>query len=325
MARYPDWIYRQSAVLPYRWRGDAVEVLLITSRSGQRWVLPKGIVDPGLSAPISAAKEAREEAGIEGAVWDRCVGRYRQRKWGGTCRIEVFPMRVTNEMEDWPEASLRRREWLSLKAARKRVRDEELGAILKGLRKELYARTQGDAEPAPTVIETPRLLYLFRHAKSSWDDPTLADFDRPLAARGRQACEAMSGYLRLADVEPELVLCSSATRTRETLAAIRTAIGEEAQTRFDDGIYHGGPRDLLEQLRGVSDAITTVMLIGHNPAMEELALELAGESNPAERARMAAKYPTAALAILMLEKDSWQSLGPATCHLHSFVVPRQLL
>ena len=135
----------------------------------------------------------------------------------------------------------------------------------------------------------------------------------------------MSEYLRLADVEPELVLCSSAARTRETLAGIRTAIGEEAQTRFDDGIYHGGAQELLEQLCRVPDTIRSVMLIGHSPAMEELALKLAGESNPGERARMQAKYPTAALAILVLEKDSWQGLGAATCQLHSFVVPRQLV
>ena len=90
-APYPAWIYRQSAVLPYRRRDGNLEVLLITSRGGRRWVLPKGIVEPGMTAPVSAAKEAREEAGIEGAVSERVLGSYRQDKWGGTCRIEVFP------------------------------------------------------------------------------------------------------------------------------------------------------------------------------------------------------------------------------------------
>ena len=324
MAKYPDWIYQQSAALPYRWRDGDVEVLLITSRGGRRWVLPKGIVDPGLSAPASAAKEALEEAGIEGAVWDRAVGSYSQEKWGGTCCIEVFPMQVTAQLEDWPEATMRRRKWLSLKAARKRVEDTGLRTILQNLPRELAARAESEAELAATVVETPRLLYLLRHAKSSWDDPTLADFDRPLAARGRAACETMSEYLRLADVEPALVLCSSAARTRETLAGIRMAIGEETQTRFDDGIYHADSSALLNRLRGVPDAVTSVMLIGHNPTMEELALELVGESNPPDRARMAHKFPTAALAILVVETDAWQNLGPATCQLHSFVVPREL-
>ena len=130
----------------------------------------------------------------------------------------------------------------------------------------------------------------------------------------------MSAYLRLADVEPALVLCSSSARTRETLERIRTAIGPSAQTHFDDDLYHGGPRALLDQLRGVPDTTSSIMLIGHNPAMEELALELVGESNPGDRARMQAKYPTAALAILVVEKDRWQDLGPATasCTASSF-------
>ena len=141
MARFPDWIYRQSAVLPYRLRDGDPEVLLITSRGGRRWVLPKGIVEPGMTAPASAAKEAREEAGIEGRVSKRCLGSYRQDKWGGTCRIKVFPMKVTAEFADWPEAAIRRRAWLPLRAAIERLYpdafpDEDLLPLVRELLRE---------------------------------------------------------------------------------------------------------------------------------------------------------------------------------------------
>lgn len=324
MARFPDWIYRQSAVLPYRRRDGGVEVLLITSRGGRRWVLPKGIVEPGMTAPASAAKEAREEAGIEGAVSKRSLGRYRQDKWGGTCRIEVFPMRVTTVLEDWPEAGIRRREWLPLKAAIERVGDKKLRGIFKRLPGRLAKEADGGAKAAASRIEIPRRLYLLRHAKSSREDRTLADFDRPLAPCGRAAGETLRGYLRLADVEPGLVLCSPATRTRETLESIRPALGEATELVFDKHLYDGGPKPLLARLRRLPEAAASAMLIGHNPALQSLALQLTGKGKTKPLARMAAKFPAGALATLVVEAERWQDLGPGTCRLHSFVTPRDL-
>jgi|GEM_PF-164936 len=322
MAKFPDWIYRQSAVLPYRWRDTELEVLLITSRGGRRWVLPKGIVEPGMTPQASAAKEAREEAGIEGPVSQRSAGTYCQDKWGGTCQIDVFPMRVTSELSDWPEAEIRRREWLPLKAAVERVESKGLRRILQGLPQRLAEISED--EPAASEANSPRLLYLLRHAKSSRTDIAHADFDRPLTARGRAACKTLSKYLRLADVEPGLVLCSSAVRARETLAGIRPALGEAAQMRFGNEIYLGATVALWAQLRRIPDAVTKVMLIGHNPALHALALQLTGHGEAKVRARMAAKFPTGALATLVLEANSWQDLGPGACDLHSFVTPHQL-
>lgn len=127
---FPDWIYRQSAVLPYRRRHRELEVLLITSRRGTRWIVPKGIVEPGMTPAASAAKEAWEEAGVEGQVSEPALGRYRYRKWGGTCTVDVFPMLVTSELADWPEAAFRRREWLAVEAAVRRLDSEDLKAIV---------------------------------------------------------------------------------------------------------------------------------------------------------------------------------------------------
>ena len=90
MKTKPDYFYIQSGVLPYRVEGGVMRVLLITSQGGRRWVIPKGIVEPGLSAVVSAAKEALEEAGIDGRVDPAPMGSYKRQKWGGTCSVEVF-------------------------------------------------------------------------------------------------------------------------------------------------------------------------------------------------------------------------------------------
>lgn len=131
MAKYPDWFYRQSAVLPYRLRCGEPEVLLITSRKGTRWVLPKGIVEPELTPLESAAKEALEEAGVEGEVLERKLGIYTYEKWGGTCKVKVFLMKVSSELETWPEANFRRREWLSIGKAAERVDERKLRKLIR--------------------------------------------------------------------------------------------------------------------------------------------------------------------------------------------------
>lgn len=129
----PEWMYRQSAVIPYRFGAEGLEVLLITSRKRKRWVLPKGVVEPGMIPADSAEKEAFEEAGIEGRVDDRPLGVYQYRKWGGVCTVEVFAMRVTGDSDDWPEADIRTREWLPLSEAAGRVDEAELKELITSL------------------------------------------------------------------------------------------------------------------------------------------------------------------------------------------------
>ena len=132
MRQVPDYFYLQSAVIPYRERREGLEVLMITSRKRKRWVMPKGVKEPDLSSQASAAKEALEEAGIEGVVSETAIGSYQYDKWGGTCTVEVFTMRVQNVLEDWEE-SYRDREWVSVAEAVHRVREPELKRILKRL------------------------------------------------------------------------------------------------------------------------------------------------------------------------------------------------
>ena len=132
MLERPEYYYTQSAVIPYRRTGGGLEILMITSRKKKRWVLPKGIVEPGLSPRDSAAREALEEAGIEGAISTESCGSYRYEKWGGTCTVDVFPMAVETVHDRWLE-DFRDREWVSLEEAAARVREEDLRGILRSL------------------------------------------------------------------------------------------------------------------------------------------------------------------------------------------------
>lgn len=129
MPEVPDHFFRQSAALPYRHRDGRLEYLLITSRRGRRWVIPKGVREPGLSAAESAAKEAFEEAGIEGRVAGGPVGSYEYSKWGGVCSVQVFPLQVRIIHPHWPE-SQRRRVWLGPEAAAARIDEPDLQRLL---------------------------------------------------------------------------------------------------------------------------------------------------------------------------------------------------
>ena len=164
-------------------------------------------------------------------------------------------------------------------------------------------------------------LFVLRHAKSSWDDPALGDHDRPLAPRGRRAAKAMAGHLRRERIAPDLVLCSSARRTRETLDLIAPALGDDVAVSVEADLYAASAGDLLERLRAVADDIESVMLIGHNPGLEQLALRLAtsGDDLP----DMRRKFPTGALATLSFA-GGWRDLAPGSAELIDFVKPKQL-
>src|ERR1700722_16689039 len=153
-----------------------------------------------------------------------------------------------------------------------------------------------------------RQLYVLRHAKSSWDEPGLDDHDRPLAPRGRAAAKAMAGHVRAQGIGPELVICSSARRARETL----DGVDPTGQRLIEPGVYSASATDLLQRLRRVPDAIEAVMVIGHNPTLQMLVLRLAdpggdtlGDDSDLEVVR--SKFPTGALATLCFA-GGWREL-----------------
>lgn len=136
----PAYYYTQSAVLPYRWRAGSLEVLLIGSSSNRHWSLPKGIVEPGLSPEDSALKEAGEEAGIDGTIAEVAPGHYRQGKWGATCKVTLFAMRVDAEQpEHAREEPHRARRWVEAERAAELVKSAALGREVRALAARLAA------------------------------------------------------------------------------------------------------------------------------------------------------------------------------------------
>ena len=165
-------------------------------------------------------------------------------------------------------------------------------------------------------------LYLLRHAKSSWADPTLPDHERPLEPRGRRDAQRIAKHLARHGIEPQLVLCSPAKRTRSTLELLRPALGATSTVRLDAALYAASADKLLERIRNVPERVDSVMLIGHNPGLQQLALDLA--STGAELQQLEAKFPTAALATLTLANTTWSQLSKGEALLAAYVVPKQL-
>ncbi len=169
----------------------------------------------------------------------------------------------------------------------------------------------------------PHLIYLLRHAKSSWDEPELLDHERPLAKRGRKAVALLREHLRESGVAPDLVLCSSAVRAIQTLEGVRAGLPPETRVETEADLYAASAASLLGRLRRLPEELGSVMLVGHNPGLEDLAAELAGGGDPEARAAMEAKYPTGGLATLAFE-GRWRDLDPGGATLEAFAVPRQL-
>ena len=166
-------------------------------------------------------------------------------------------------------------------------------------------------------------LYLLRHAKSSWDDPNLSDRDRPLAPRGRRAATRIGRHLRQVGIQPEEVLCSTAKRARQTLESVLPFLDPDVSIHTEDEIYRADSDQLLQRLRRVSPTVGSVMLIGHNPSIQELALTLVGDGD-GMMARLAEKFPTAGLAAFTVGSDEWSGLARGQAHLDRFLIPRDL-
>jgi phosphohistidine phosphatase len=163
-------------------------------------------------------------------------------------------------------------------------------------------------------------LFLLRHAKSSWNDPAVPDHDRPLAPRGLRASTILARHLQAERISPDLILCSSSRRTRQTLDGIANSIGH-AEVRIEHELYAASHAELMTGLRDLNEGVGSVMLIGHDPAIQEVALELAREGPGVDRMRR--KFPTAALATLTFS-GAWRDLAPDGAELVAFVTPKDL-
>jgi phosphohistidine phosphatase len=130
-------IIKQASALPFRKTDDKLEILIITSRSKKRWIIPKGIIEQGDSDINTALKEAQEEAGINGNIGVKNIGKYSYKKWGGICKVIVYPMEVTEILDNWPEMTIRSRMWVSSKDAIDKVKPDKVAEIIKNYVKDL--------------------------------------------------------------------------------------------------------------------------------------------------------------------------------------------
>jgi phosphohistidine phosphatase len=167
-------------------------------------------------------------------------------------------------------------------------------------------------------------LALLRHAKSSWSNPALQDRERPLAARGLADAPLMGKAMAERGIDPELVLCSSSRRTRDTLGLVLPELRVEPKVVYEDALYHASPDEMLDMLRGVQPGANRVMLVGHNPEIHAFALDLVGAGPKHFRDRLSAKYPTAALAVINFANGLWKSVAVNSGTLNLFLSPKDV-
>jgi phosphohistidine phosphatase len=173
-------------------------------------------------------------------------------------------------------------------------------------------------------------LLLLRHAKSSWATPDQEDIDRPLSKRGRKGAALIATWLAEHDVRPELVLSSSARRTRETLDLLQDTLGPAVQIQIEPALYLADAGRLLQRVRGIQNDVGSVMVIAHNPGMQDLAIDLAEHAagDTTQRENLARKFPTAALARFQLNVKTWKDVDtdadPGTITLVDYITPAGL-
>jgi phosphohistidine phosphatase len=167
-----------------------------------------------------------------------------------------------------------------------------------------------------------KTLVLMRHAKSAWDNADLPDIDRPLSPRGQKAAPLMGERLKKAGYRPDIVLCSTAKRTRETLNLMAATLPKQAKIQQFKELYMAVPREMLNIVAKSPDSAETVMLIGHNPGIGSLAAWLAGNGDSELLGKIRRKFPTAAIAVLTFEVAHWSELAGEGGTLAAFLRPR---
>lgn len=167
-----------------------------------------------------------------------------------------------------------------------------------------------------------KTLTLLRHAKSGWDDPAMRDFDRPLNAKGQRAAATIGRHLRANEIGFDHVVASPATRVVETLAGVEAGYGRALAPTFDKRIYLASAITLLDIVREQADTVGHLLLAGHNPGIEDLALGLSTKGGV--RDAIEAKLPTGSMVVIEFAVDRWSDASPETATLQSFTRPRDL-
>ena len=168
-------------------------------------------------------------------------------------------------------------------------------------------------------------LAILRHAKSSWDDPSLADFDRPLNGRGRRSATAIGRELKRKEIAFDFVLASTAVRVRQTLQFLEEGYGSPLEVTFEPRIYEASTGTMLELIRAIPEQAGSALVVGHNPAFGRLAEHLTVDDSSGLRRRIEIKYPTGTLALMDFETGSWADVQPGTGRIVELMLPRELV
>jgi phosphohistidine phosphatase len=169
-----------------------------------------------------------------------------------------------------------------------------------------------------------RRLMLLRHAKSDWSKSGSRDHERTLAPRGREAAPRIGAYMAHHGLTPDLALCSTATRARETWDLVAAAFPERPPSVYEGRLYEAGANALLDVVKETKPDVHVLLLAGHNPGLHDLAQRLIASGDTDARQRLAEKFPTGALAVVDFAVDDWRKLRPRSGRLDRFVVPRAL-
>lgn len=169
-----------------------------------------------------------------------------------------------------------------------------------------------------------KTLTLLRHAKSGWDDPVARDFDRPLNAKGKRAAAMIGRYMRTLGLTFDHAIASPAVRVSETLAQIESGYGRTIAPVQDRRVYLASAATLLDVVHGFPADAERALLVGHNPGLEDLVLLLVADDADPLRDAVEDKYPTASIAELQFEGDSWEDIASGSARLTRFIRPRDL-
>lgn len=167
-------------------------------------------------------------------------------------------------------------------------------------------------------------LYLLRHAKSSWATPLTGDHERTLAPRGEETAPLIAAEMSARSFVPDLVLCSTAVRARQTLSLVLKTMEISPPTHIEASIYDAAPQDLIDLITAQAPNCQKLLLVGHNPSIHYAAAQLSPNGDNEALARLEQKYPTAGLAVIEFDKADWDNGGLGNGHLKSFITPRGL-
>ncbi len=167
-------------------------------------------------------------------------------------------------------------------------------------------------------------LFILRHAKSAYSDNVSNDKDRPLNETGKNACKSIANYMKDKVIIPDLILCSDAVRTTQTIENILQNLDEELKVEYTSRLYLATPGEIFKEIAKIDDDIDKIMVVCHNPGAHQVSALLTVGGNMDAIDVLKVKFPTAAMASFTMNIDNWEEIGPACGYLDDFVTPKML-